>query len=239
MGELVACSDEAPKKKPKLTYLDIPGIAEHIRLTLFIGDVDFEDERVSREEVIRRRAAHELPFGQVPILELSDGMGPYSQSNSILRWAGRMSGLYPEDLQLQCDGVLEAVLDLTYKMNAWWYGAACGRHPDTSEPAVPLNEEQKSSIGVFLNSVLLPARLADFERLLQKSGGPYFCGERLTICDISFCTFAWPLQEGMVGGFAGGTIASTCLDPCPLLRALLQRVAEHPKVSEWRAAHPQ
>ncbi len=33
-----------------LTYFDIPGPAEAIRLAFFVGGVEFEDRRVSRDE---------------------------------------------------------------------------------------------------------------------------------------------------------------------------------------------
>lgn len=33
-----------------LTYFDIPGPAEAIRLAFYVGDVSFEDRRVSRDE---------------------------------------------------------------------------------------------------------------------------------------------------------------------------------------------
>ena len=36
---------------PKLTYLNVKGLAEAIRLTLHVGHVDFEDIRLSFAEV--------------------------------------------------------------------------------------------------------------------------------------------------------------------------------------------
>lgn len=37
--------------KPKLTYLDVKGFGEGIRLTLYVGKIDFIDHRVSYEGV--------------------------------------------------------------------------------------------------------------------------------------------------------------------------------------------
>ncbi|KAJ1491165.1 hypothetical protein T484DRAFT_1775666 [Baffinella frigidus] len=47
-----------------ITYLDIKGLAEPVRLALTVGGVAFEDRRVGYDEVARLRAAGELPFGQ-------------------------------------------------------------------------------------------------------------------------------------------------------------------------------
>ena len=37
-----------------------------------------------------------------------------------------------------------------------------------------------------LNEVWLPYRMGQLERALEKSGGPYFCGARMTVCDLEF-----------------------------------------------------
>ena len=60
---------EPAKKKIKLTYLDAPGVAEATRLAFFIGEVPFEDERISYDEVKKRRAANELPYGQTGLMQ--------------------------------------------------------------------------------------------------------------------------------------------------------------------------
>ena len=66
----------------KLTYLDYKFIGEPIRLTLFIGDIPFEDERINHEEIMQRRNGGLLPFGQVPTLNVDGTV--YAQSSAIL-----------------------------------------------------------------------------------------------------------------------------------------------------------
>lgn len=51
--------------RTRLTYLDIKGYAEPIRLALSIGGVSFVDRRVSYDEVAALRARGELAYGQV------------------------------------------------------------------------------------------------------------------------------------------------------------------------------
>ena len=40
-----------------LTYLDMPGLAEPIRMALRLGEIDFVDRRVGYEEIGRMREA--------------------------------------------------------------------------------------------------------------------------------------------------------------------------------------
>ncbi|KAE9291339.1 hypothetical protein PF008_g25352 [Phytophthora fragariae] len=53
------------QNKLKLTYMPLPGRGEPICLALFIGGVEFEDERISREALANRK----LPFNQLPETE--------------------------------------------------------------------------------------------------------------------------------------------------------------------------
>ncbi len=77
----------------KLIYFDISGKAESTRLALRWGGIPFDDVRLTREEF--RECKDTFPNGQVPVLEL-DGYF-YCQSNSIFRYACKLSGLYPSD----------------------------------------------------------------------------------------------------------------------------------------------
>lgn len=214
-------------EKIRLTYLDMKGVAEPIRLALFVGDVPFEDRRVSYEQVAAMRESGELLFGQVPLLEVDDE--PFQQSQGILRWAGRRAGLYPEDLMLRCDEVEEALVDIRKLLMPQWYGVIMGRDPRTGEKLVPMTDGQKQDVEQTLNENILPARLAQLERRLNALGGPYFCGGKLTTCDLSFYVFA----SGVLDGTYAPGVRPCVLDACPDLRKLAQKIAEHPKVREW------
>ncbi|KAG7398714.1 hypothetical protein PHYBOEH_010664 [Phytophthora boehmeriae] len=77
--------------KLKFTYMPHPGRGEPIRLAFFIGGIEFEDERITREELANRKPS--LPFNQLPVLEVDGEV--IAQSLAILRYAGTLSGLYP------------------------------------------------------------------------------------------------------------------------------------------------
>jgi len=222
------------KQKPRLIYLDTKMLAEPIRLALFVGDVDFEDKRVTHQEVQELNLKGQLPFGQVPVLEL-DGQ-VFAQTEALLRWAGREAKLYPEEpeLQLRCDAVEEALVDMKKVLGPAWYNAVLGRNPLTKEPLVTLPDSMREEVIYHLNNTVLPTRFQQLEQFLASSKGPYFCGDRMTVCDLSLYVYASGILDGT---FAAG-VQPNVMDNCPGLKALVERVGNHPRVQEWNAAHP-
>eukprot|EP01091_Cochliopodium_minus_P021196 TRINITY_DN95_c0_g2_i3.p1 TRINITY_DN95_c0_g2~~TRINITY_DN95_c0_g2_i3.p1 ORF type:complete len:157 (+),score=48.86 TRINITY_DN95_c0_g2_i3:30-473(+) len=101
--------------KLKLTYFDFTGRTEPIRLALFIGGIDFEDERIDFPELQKRKP--NLPYGSLPVLTLENGE-EIAQSKAILRYVGRLTKLYPQDnLQAtKVDELFEALDDFSSKM---------------------------------------------------------------------------------------------------------------------------
>jgi len=193
--------DGDSKKKLSLIYIDWHGKAEAVRLTLWIGGVPFDDQRVGSDEIKKMRASDDLPYGQVPVLKDMDDSGYVgSQSMALLRWAGTRTGLYPKDddmmRRLCCDEVQEHLNDIIGLLRPQWYGDAMGRNPRTGELAVPLTDDQKKVVQDKLNTVFLPNCFATLERVLARSGEDYFCGSRITICDLSFYVLAAGLLDG-------------------------------------------
>ena len=214
----------------RLTYLDIKGYAEPIRLALTVGDIPFEDVRTDYAGVHALRESGRLPFGQVPLLEI-DGV-PHCQSLALLRYAGIASGLYPPELQLRVDGVEETLQDIRKAFTPMWYKNAAGRHPKTGDffSATALNAAQVAALQAALNDDILPGRFAMLERVLSESGGPFFCGEQMTTCDLSY----YVMGSGLVdGSYCEGIDATALLRECPKLRGLVDAVRAHPRVAEW------
>ena len=209
--------------KIKLTYLSIKGYAEPIRLCFFISNIPFEDERISYEELAKRR--NSFPFGQVPVLEV-DGV-TYAQSNAILRWAGKEGNLYPDELQLRCDAVLGCIDDINKNLSPQWYGHAIGRCPGSGKHFVPLTMTQKQEIEEHLNDDVLPGYFSMLERKLGSN--PYFCGETLTVADLKW----YVVGSGFLDGSYCEGISKSSLIKFPALLELIQRVGCHPKVVEW------
>ena len=223
--------------KLKLTYLNIKGIAEPIRLALHIAGIEFEDERITYEQIAERREAGALPNGQVPILEI-DGV-VYSQSAALLRWAGRLAGLLPDNhdamsndlAELRCDEVHEAIADLNASLKPQWYGHALGRSPKSGTMLVPLSQDQKNAVSTSLHEEVLPVRLARLEEALGDK--EYFCGDALATCDLQWYVVGSGLRDG---SYCAG-ISPSVLDATPKLVKLIDRIDRDPRVVEWNAAH--
>ena len=103
--------------KLKLTYFDFDGgRGEPARIALFMGGIDFEDDRVPPADWPARKP--DTPFGSIPVLEI-DGR-PVTQSNGINRYVGKLAGLYPEDpvQAAYCDEAMDAVEDVSNEVLA-------------------------------------------------------------------------------------------------------------------------
>lgn len=216
----------------KLTYFDMPGFGDHVRLTLAVGGIVFEDERIDYAEVARRRATGELPFGQVPVVSIDGHV--YAQSNALLRYFGRLAGLYPEGVnQLRCDMAVEAWMDVDTKLVPQHYKCALSRSPNDGKPRVPLSDSQQADVAHELNQDALPTMLVRIGKVLKASNGPWYCGEVLTIADIK----SYVVVTGLSNGSYAGGIDSAVLDGCPELREHAARVGALPAVRRWVEAH--
>lgn len=209
--------------KIKLTYFDFKGLGEAIRLSLYVSNIPFEDDRISYAEVSKRRSS--LPYGQVPVLEVDGNI--YGQSNAILRWSGRQGQLYPDALQLQCDGVLGCMEDINKSLSPLWYGHVLGRCPGTGEKLVQLTEEQQEATVKHLNEDVLPGYFSMLER--QLGSNQYFCGSALTIADLKW----YVVGLGFIDGSYAEGISKKVLDGFPTLVNLVDRVGSHPRVEQW------
>ena len=79
-------------KHIRLTYFDFPfWRAEASRITLTTGGIAFEDIRPNRSEFMAMKSSGELPYGQLPVLDV-DGER-IAQSVAIARFCGIVSGL--------------------------------------------------------------------------------------------------------------------------------------------------
>ena len=111
----------------KLIYFDIPGKAEAIRLCAAVGGVQLDDVRISREKFHEMRDSGELPFGQVPALDVGDGR-ILAQSSAILRYVATLGGLHPTDPleAAHVDAVAAAEEDFFAGISVSRYGARFG-----------------------------------------------------------------------------------------------------------------
>lgn len=226
---------EAPMPQLKLTYFAFEGRAEMIRLAAVIGDVPFEDNRVSGEEFGKMRAAGALPNNQLPLLEINGRVT--TQSLAMLRYVGRLGGLYPKCTHFQ--RAVDEAAETANDINATWTPcvwasvkpAALG-FPDNFAKT----EEGKAHIKAMRESWVantLPNLAKALIRLLDKNAGDdgqhrFLAGGEPTIADC----IALPALKRYTLGFID-YVPTTVLDAYPALKAYIARVSALPKVAAY------
>ena len=201
----------------RLHYFPFPGRAGPIRDALHIGRIPFEDDHVSPEQFRQRRAAGEFPFGGLPVLDIetTEGKASSAQSNAILRFAGRLSGLYPADDPVQALKVDEA-LDLGEDIN-------CLMGPSIHEQ----DEDRKMAMRKELAEETLPFWAGCFERLLIANGSSGFIvGDGLSVADLKLYWIIDWLSSGILDGI-----------PVNLFDDFASVMAWRQNITEVREAH--
>tara|TARA_B100001778_G_scaffold57989_1_gene44817 strand:- start:99 stop:764 length:666 start_codon:yes stop_codon:yes gene_type:complete len=79
----------------RLVYFSVPGRAEASRIALSLSGIEWEDVEVNGEEFSKMKKEGTLPWGMLPILQTSKGT--IAESSAILRYAGKIAGLIPDD----------------------------------------------------------------------------------------------------------------------------------------------
>ena len=205
----------------RYVYVDSPfWRAEIGRIALFIGDIDFEDARISNDEFFRARESGQLddgtliPYRQIPCLCI-DGKS-IAQTGGISRICGKLSGLYPGDDLVRSalvDQVVDMATDITNLLGSI----------NTEK-----DEEKKKQRRLKLVATALPDKISYVEEQLERDGNEWFVSESMTIADIAMWRlFGW-LTSGMIDYFPTNQLA-----PFPNLRRVCNTVSEQPKVSEW------
>ena len=205
---------ENPMPQLKLTYFDFHGgRAEPVRLALAIGGVAFEDYRFSFPEFAEVRKT--TPFNQVPTLDV-DGVR-VTQCDAILRYAGKLAGLYPTDpfQALLCDEVTYVVEEAGVKMG----------------PSFRLTGDAQKEARLALVNGSIPVYLAWLQRQLVAHGGQYFADNRLTVADLKVFVDVRGLNSGRLDHIPTDLVEKVA----PLLNAHMQRIAQMPAVAKYYA----
>jgi glutathione S-transferase len=198
----------------KLNYFDFHGgRAEPVRLALHLGGVAFEDHRFTFPEFAAFRTT--TPFGQVPTLHV-DGV-QVTQSDAILRYAGKLAGLYPTDpLQaLLCDEVAYVVEEASVRIG----------------PTFRMSGEEQKAARLALVNGSMPVYLAWLQAQLAAHGGEFFADNRLTVADLKVFVDVRGLNSGRLDHVPTDLVERVA----PALNAHMQRVANTPGVQAYYA----
>lgn len=198
----------------KLTYFDFHGgRAEPVRLALHLGGVAFEDQRFTFPQFGEIRK--QTPFGQVPVLSVDGKL--ISQSDAILRYAGKLSGLYPADAvqALLCDEVNFVVEEHAIKM----------------DPTYRLTGEEQKAARLALVNGSLPVLLKWLAQRLAEQGGKFFGGDKPNIADLK----VFVNTRGLSSGRLDHIPVTLVQELAPSLIEHAQRVADLPEVQAYYA----
>ena len=210
-----------------LIYLDNPfWRIELARIPLFIGDISFNDKRITLEEF---RSAKEtgflkdgtkLPFHQIPCLVV-DGV-PIAQTAAIARFCGKLSGLYPAEDSISCaliDQFIDFVTDLTNLVYI----------PSNS----PLTEDEKIQHRRILAEGELKRKLDMLEDNIS-ANQTWIVGKEMTIADVAIWRGIGWLASDLVAG-----IPQPYFINYSKITKIFKNVDNHPKICEWvRKTYP-
>merc|ERR1712186_241651 len=107
-----------PLKMPniKIYYFDFHfWRAEVSRMALYLGNVPFEDVRISKDQIPALKEAGKILYGnQVPTMEVDGKV--VAQTGAIARYCGKQGGFYPRDDDLaaaKIDEIIDTATDIT------------------------------------------------------------------------------------------------------------------------------
>ena len=194
--------------------------AEVLRVSLFIGNIFFEDVRISREEfreVIltgKLRNGMSIPFHQLPVLEIDGKI--VGQTGAIARFCGKLSGLYPKNdlLAAKVDQIIDTATDITNLVS-----------PTVREKNEIIKKDKREK----LSNKLLPRWFTYLENILEnEKGSTWFVDNKISIADIAIWRLLGWLKSGMLDG-----IPTNICDTYTKLNNVHAEVHKHPKVQEW------
>jgi glutathione S-transferase len=198
----------------KLIYFDIDGgRGESIRLALHIGDLEFEDVRLTGPEF--REARQSFRFHALPVLEI-DGQ-PITQSTALVRYVGKLVGLYPaDDMQaLYCDEAMDVVEDLSHAI-----GRTYGLQGDALKQA--RTELAEGRLTTYIKGL---------DGLLARGGGKFFAEGRMTVADLKVFVATRSLAKGVLDHVPTDIVE----DLAPALAEHRDRIANDPRVLAYYA----
>jgi glutathione S-transferase len=203
----------------KIIYFNFPfWRAEVARIPLFIGNIPFEDKRVTSEEFSHiKEYGHmkdgtKIPFSQLPVLVVNGEV--IAQTGAIARICGKLSGFYPEDMVAagKVDQVIDAATDINMLLR-----------PSMKEQ----DPIKKKEMRIDLSNNDLPRYFSYLDNLLENNS-QWFVGNTMTIADIAIWRILGWLTSGVIDD-----IPKNLTDKFDNLNNLYSLVNNDTKIKEW------
>ena len=198
--------------KISLIYFDFPfWRAEIARLSLFLGNIEFEDVRITKDEFQRVKSDGQLdngikiPFNQLPCLVVDEVS--IAQTGGIARFCGKLANLYPQNNNLEAakiDQFIDMATDLTVLV-----------------ASTKVEDRNNLVIGE------LSRKLSILNKSIELSNN-YLVNSNISIADIAI----WRLMGWLTSGSLDG-IPLDLLKEHENISKICLLVDKHPKVNEW------
>ena len=198
--------------KISLIYFDFTfWRAEIARLSLFLGNIEFEDVRITRDEFQRVKSDGQLdngikiPFNQLPCLVVDKVS--IAQTGGIARFCGKLANLYPQNNNLEAakiDQFIDMATDLTVLV-----------------ASTKVEDRNNLVIGE------LSRKLSILNKSIELSNN-YLVNNNISIADIAI----WRLMGWLTSGSLDG-IPLDLLKEHENISKICLLVDKHPKVNEW------
>lgn len=137
---------------------------------------DLEDKRIFGEHTADVKATGLLPFQSLPTMKVDNDV--YAESTAILRYAGKLSGLYPK-----CD---EAALNVDRVVDAL----------ETVLVAV-FKDSSEAGRAKFVSETV-PRYLGPMDAMYARTKGAFLLGDEMSIADIKLGVIMDALLSGVI-----------------------------------------
>ncbi|XP_022087462.1 S-crystallin SL11-like [Acanthaster planci] len=195
----------------KLTYFDVRGRAETIRMLFAVAGQKFEDVRITEEQWPETKK--KVPLGALPVLEI-DGK-QLIQSKAIASYLAREFGFYGANSweSAKIDEISGAVEDIWLP-----YVRIIISSDDKSKKDAEMKKHFEEKAPVFL-------RFLEDQLCKNNEGDGFFVGKKISMADLNFHTSIESLETTSLLG----------LEKYPKLTALKARISAHDKLAPYLA----
>merc|ERR1711993_18382 len=189
--------------------------AEVSRLALHLGNVPFENVKVTFAERDALKEAGKAPLGAFPTMEVDGKI--VCQTGAIARYCGKLGGFYPKDddfAAAKIDEIIDTATDITLAV-----GATMGIKDD----------QEKLAARAELCSGKLAKYLEALEKFLVQNGSTgFYVGNKMTIADLAI----WRLMGWLNGGVLDG-IPKEILDPYKQVNGHFKSMEANPQIRAY------
>ncbi|MBO68716.1 MAG: hypothetical protein CL398_10440 [Acidiferrobacteraceae bacterium] len=200
----------------RFIYFDLPfWRAETSRLALFLGGIPFDDIRVTSDGFQEMKANNQLPYNQLPILEVDGRV--IAQSLAIARFCGKKSGFYPLNSDIDA-ALVDELLDTVSQVTELF-----------SQSLSEGNLQKKVNMRQTIAMHTLPMWLELLERRVAANSDSIYCvGSKTTIADFALWRLLGWISSGKLEG-----IPSDCFDRYSRLRDHFDHIDGNAEIRTW------